>query len=270
VARLLQGYRNVPPANLDAVVHTLEAVSQLLADIPELAELDINPLLVNHQRAIALDARLRVSAARPAGAANFAIQPYPAALSETLTWGEQTLTLRPIRPEDEAAHREFVDSLSPEDLRMRFFHSRRRLERSELARLVQIDYTREMAFVATTPGPDGRTQTLGVARAITDPDNQQAEFGIIIRPGLKGHGLGQLLMARLIAHLRAAGTQQLVATVLADNDRMRGLAQRLGFSVSPNPDDPATLRLMLALKPDGAAERPARSKDARRRSAGRP
>ena len=269
VSRLLQGYRDVPPTNVDAVVHTLQAVSQLLADIPELAELDINPLLVNHESAIALDARVRVSAARPAGAANFAIQPYPAALSETVRWGGQTLTVRPIRPEDEAAHREFVDSLSPEDMRMRYFHSRRRLERSELAQLVQIDYTREMAFIATAPGPDGQPQTLGVARAITDPDNQQAEFGIIVRPGLKGHGLGQLLMERLIAHLRAAGTQQLVATVLADNQRMRTLAQRLGLSTSPNPEDPATLRLTLALQPDMAGK-PARGRGARRPPTGTP
>lgn len=269
VSRLLQGYRDVPPTNVDAVVHTLQAVSQLLADIPELAELDINPLLVNHDNAIALDARVRVSAARPAGAASFAIQPYPAALSETVRWGGQTLTVRPIRPEDEAAHREFVDSLSPEDMRMRYFHSRRRLERSELAQLVQIDYTREMAFIATAPGPDGQPQTLGVARAITDPDNQQAEFGIIVRPGLKGHGLGQLLMERLIAHLRAAGTQQLVATVLADNQRMRTLAQRLGLSTSPNPEDPATLRLTLALQPDMAGK-PARGRGARRPPTGTP
>ena len=269
VSRLLQGYRDVPPTNVDAVVHTLQAVSQLLADIPELAELDINPLLVNHDNAIALDARVRVSAARPAGAASFAIQPYPAALSETVRWGGQTLTVRPIRPEDEAAHREFVDSLSPEDMRMRYFHSRRRLERSELAQLVQIDYTREMAFIATAPGPDGQPQTLGVARAITDPDNQQAEFGIIVRPGLKGHGLGQLLMERLIAHLRAAGTQQLVATVLADNQRMRALAQRLGLSTSPNPEDPATLRLTLALQPDMAGK-PARGRGARRPPTGTP
>jgi acetyltransferase len=149
VARLLNGFRDVPPANLDAVVHTLQAVSQLLADVPELAELDINPLLVNHDGAMALDARVRLSPAKPAGAARFAIQPYPAELSETLDWAGQRITVRPVRPEDEAAHREFVDSLAPDDLRMRYFHSRRQMERGELARLVQIDYTREMAFIAT-------------------------------------------------------------------------------------------------------------------------
>ncbi|MBP7453404.1 MAG: bifunctional acetate--CoA ligase family protein/GNAT family N-acetyltransferase [Ottowia sp.] len=268
VARLLNGFRDVPPANLDAVVHTLQAVSQLLADVPELAELDINPLLVNHDGAMALDARVRLSPAKPAGAARFAIQPYPAELSETLDWAGQRITVRPVRPEDEAAHREFVDSLAPDDLRMRYFHSRRQMERGELARLVQIDYTREMAFIATAPVPGAAPQTLGVARAVIDPDRQQAEFGIIVRPDLKGHGLGQLLMERLIAHLRATGTQQLVATVLADNERMRTLGRRLGMVQSPNPDDPATVCLTLALQPSAAAQRPARRGAAGRRAKG--
>ena len=213
--------------------------------------------MVNHERAVALDARVRVSAARPAGAAHFAIQPYPSEWVETLDWHGQRLTVRPIRPEDEAAHREFIDGLAPDDLRMRFFHSRRRLERSELARLVQIDYTREMAFVATAPAPGGHEQTLGVARAITDPDNQVAEFGIIVRPGLKGKGQGRLLMDRLIATLRAAGTQQMTATVLAENERMRTLGRALGFTETPDPADPAVVRLSLALQPAGTAETPA-------------
>ena len=250
VARLLRGYRDVPPAKVSAVVQTLQAVSQLLADIPEVAELDINPLLVNHEGAVALDARVRVSATCPAGAAHFAIQPYPSDLVETLDWWGRRITVRPIRPEDEAAHRDFMDGLAPDDLRMRFFHSRRRLERDELARLVQIDYTREMAFIATAPAPDGHAQTLGVARAITDPDNQTAEFGVILRPGLKGKGLGQLLMTRLIAALRAAGTQRLTATVLAANPSMRALGQALGFTESPDPTDPAVVHLRLALQPN--------------------
>lgn len=248
VARLLQGYRDVPPADLDAVVATLQAVSQLLADVPEVAELDINPLIVNHEGAIALDARVRVSPRLPAGAANFAIQPYPAELIETLDWQGQRLTLRPIRPEDEARHRAFLDRLDPEDMRMRFFYSRRILERSELARLVQVDYTREMAFIATVPGPDGDETTLGVARAITDPDNFGAEFGIILLPEMKGTGLGRVLMDKLIRYQRAAGTRQLLATVLVENQRMRQLAQSLGFSERPTPGDASTHALALDLQ----------------------
>ena len=253
VARLLKGYRDVPPANEDAVVRTLEAVSQLLADIPELAELDINPLLVNHEGAIALDARVRVSAACPAGARHFAIQPYPSGLSETLEWDGRRITIRPVRPEDEPAHRAFIDSLAPDDMRMRFFHSRPRLERTELARLVQIDYTREMAFIATADDASGTPQTLGVARAIADPDNVQAEFGIILRADLKGRGLGRLLLQRLITYQRAAGTQRLVATILAENEGMRALGRRLGFTEQPTPGDACTVQLSLALQSGNAA-----------------
>ena len=215
------------------------AVSQLLADVPELAELDINPLIVNHEGVMALDARIRLSASRPGGAANFAIRPYPSELAETLPWQGRTLELRPIRPEDEAGHVEFLTHLDPEDIRMRVFYSRRTMERSELARLTQIDYTREMAFIAVAPGPDGAPQTLGVARALADPDNIAAEFGIIIRSELKGGGLGRMLMDKLIAYLRANGTRRLVATVLRENQRMLELARSLGFrdaAVQPEHD----------------------------------
>ncbi|MDO5087360.1 MAG: bifunctional acetate--CoA ligase family protein/GNAT family N-acetyltransferase [Comamonadaceae bacterium] len=256
VARLLAGYRDVPPADMGAIVGVLQAVSQLLADVPEVAELDINPLIVNAEGAIALDARVRVSRAQPAGAANFAIRPYPAQLIEAVPWaGGGAVTLRPIRPEDEAQHRAFIDSLAPEDMRMRMFHSRRVLERSELARLVQIDYAREMAFIATALDENGVERTLGVARALADPDNASAEFGIITRPEIKGAGLGSLLMEKLIAYQRAAGTQRLVALVLAENERMRRLGRKFGFAELPTPGDASTVELSLALQPAAAPPR---------------
>ena len=234
VARLLAGWRDTPPADEVALQGVLVAVSQLLAQVPEIAELDINPLIVNFEGAVALDARIRVSASAPAGAANFAIRPYPAELEETVLWEGRTVTLRPIRPEDEALHLAFLQQLDPDDVRLRVFYSKRTMARSELARLVQIDYAREMAFVALTDGPDGQTETLGVARAMTDPDNVEAEFGVIVRSDLKGSGLGLLLMNKLIAYLRSQGTQRLVASVLDYNERMLKLAATLGFK-----DDPA-------------------------------
>ncbi|HPR44394.1 MAG TPA: bifunctional acetate--CoA ligase family protein/GNAT family N-acetyltransferase [Ottowia sp.] len=245
VSRLLAGYRDVKPADMGAIVGTLQAVSQLLADVPEIAELDINPLIANFEGAIALDARVRVSARRPAGAANFAIAPYPAQLIEAVPWNGGAVTLRPIRPEDEALHRAFLESLDPEDIRMRVFYSRRAMERSELARLVQIDYTREMAFVATAPDDEGCERTLGVVRAVTDPDNIGAEFGIIVRPELKGTGLGPLLMDKLLAYLRAAGTRKLSAQVLVENTRMRAVGRSLGFTETSEGD--GLLRLTLDL-----------------------
>jgi acetyltransferase len=223
-------------------------VSQLLAEVPEIAELDINPLIVNFEGAMALDARIRLSAATPAGANNFAIRPYPVQLEETVQWQGRALLLRPIRPEDEASHMDFLQHLDPEDIRMRVFYTRRSIERSELARLVQIDYAREMAFVAQAPGPDGQMQTLGVARAMVDPDNVDAEFGVIVRSELKGSGLGHLLMQKLIAYLRSQGTQRLVATVLDYNERMLKLARELGFEEDAgNEDGEGTKGIFLSL-----------------------
>jgi len=248
VARLLAGYRDTPAVARDALHATLVAVAQMLADLPQLVELDINPLLADAHGVVALDARVRVSAAAPGGAARFAVRPYPAELVETTVWSDLPLTLRPIRPEDEAQHREFLEGLSPEDVRLRIFHSRRTLERSELARLTQIDYAREMAFVATTTaGADGRERTLGVVRAVSDPDNLDAEFGIVVRSDLKGGGLGQRLMHKIIAYQRAQGTRRLVATVLAENSRMLDLARALGFTVGPRRPDDDTREIALLL-----------------------
>ena len=239
VSKLLAGYRDHPAAKLDAVYDVLIAVSQMLADLPELAELDINPLWADQDGVIALDARLRVNRSQNAGASKFAITPYPADLAETIFWLNERIVLRPIRPEDEAQHRAFVDQLEPQDLRLRFFNSRRELPRSEMARLAQIDYAREMAFIAVRTLPDGALQTLGVVRALIDPDNINAEFAIIVRSDLKSDGLGNLLMRKMIRFLSSRGTQKMVGDVLPENTAMRALAIRLGFAVDaagPNGD----------------------------------
>ncbi|WP_088278695.1 bifunctional acetate--CoA ligase family protein/GNAT family N-acetyltransferase [Ideonella sp. A 288] len=247
VSRLLAAYRDTPAADAAALTRVLLAVSQLLADLPELAELDINPLLVDERGAVALDARIRLSAARPSGAAHFAIQPYPAHEVEPLSWQGRALTLRPIRPEDEAQHLEFLAHLAPEDIRMRVFYSRRSIERTELARLTQVDYAREVAFVAVEQGADGQEKTLGVARAVIDPDNIEAEFGIIVRSELKGAGLGERLMDKLIRTLRGRGTRRLTATVLVENARMLDLARELGFVRQASRPGEGTVELSLAL-----------------------
>ena len=252
VARLLQGWRDVPAADVDAVVQVLIAVSELMAAEPRITEIDINPLLADARGVIALDARVRVSAAAPGGAGHFAILPYPAELVEQQPWQGRTLTLRPIRPEDEAQHRAFLEKLDPQDIRMRIFYSRRTIERSELARLTQIDYEREMAFVATAPLDDAggaREETLGVARAVCDPDNVTAEFGVIVRSDLKGGGLGVRLMKKLIEHLRQRGTQRLVGTVLQENAAMLQLARDLGFAFAPRVVGENVQEVTLVLQP---------------------
>ena len=256
VAKLLGGFRDTPAADLDALYAVLVAVSQLLADVPEIAELDINPLILGPEGAMALDARIRVSAKAPGGAEHFAIRPYPSGLCETVEWHGRTLTLRAIRPEDEAQHLAFLARLTPEDVRMRIFHSRRSIEHSELARMTQIDYERETAIVAVAPGPDGNEETLGVARALTDPDNIDAEFGIIVRSDVKGTGLGHLLMSKLVRTLRDQGTHRLVGTVLKANARMLALAQELGFvsSLPAHPDGTTAVHLVLQTEEVGAGD----------------
>ena len=256
VSKLMAGYRDHPPVDLDAVCDVLIALSQMLADLPELAELDINPLLADADGVIALDARLRVnpndarlrvSRTVSAGAARFAITPYPAELAETVTWQGGVIELRPIRPEDEPQHRAFIEQLAPEDIRLRFFSVRRELPRSELARLTQIDYAREMAFIAVRAQPDGPAQTLGVVRAVIDPDNVDAEFAIIVRSDMKGRGLGHMLMHKMIDFLTGRGTQRMVGDILHENRGMRELARSNGFVVDAAGSDADALRVVLTL-----------------------
>ena len=250
VAKLLAGYRDRPAARLDAVAGVLTALSCMLADLPELAELDINPLLADEHGVIALDARLRIAASNPAGTANFAILPYPAELAETATWRGEPLTLRPIRPEDEGQHRAFLEQLTPEDIRMRVFYTRRELPRSELARLTQIDYAREMAFIAERAAADGRPETIGTVRAVSDPDNIEAEFAIIIRSDLKRCGLGRLLLDKIVRYARGRGLARLSGVVLRENTGMLELAKHCGFAVDAGkPEENDVVHLVLPLTP---------------------
>lgn len=255
IARLLGGFRDTPATDQDALHGVLVAVSRLLADLGEVAELDINPLVLSPEGAVALDARLRVQAPGPGGAASFAIRPYPEHWIESVQWQGRALTLRPIRPEDEAQHLAFLERLDPQDIRLRIFYSRRSIERSELARLTQIDYEREFAFIAEAAAPDGHPETLGAVRAVTDPDNVEAEFGIIVRSDLKGSGLGALLMDKLLRALREHGTRRVVATVLVENESMLGLARRFGFVEGGANAEEGVRSIALDLAPANEAPR---------------
>lgn len=245
VARLLAGYRNCPPADMEAIYQTLIRISQLAIDVPEIAELDINPLLANEGGVIALDARIRVRAAD--GIAPLAIRPYPQELEETIVWKDDTVILRPIRPEDAEQHMRFFHALDPEDVRYRIFMRVRDLQPAQLARLTQIDYDREMAFIAVTKPAQGASETLGVVRAISDPDNTSAEFAIIVRSDLKGQGLGRILMKKLIAYCRSRGTHEIIGEALVHNKRVLDLVAEFGFEVSPMAGDDGTMRLRLDL-----------------------
>jgi acetyltransferase len=251
VAKLLAGWRDHPPVNLDAIYLALVQVAQIAVDLPEVVELDVNPLLADARGVLALDARIRVAAVDPARPDRLAIRPYPQELEETLTLesGEVVL-VRPIRPEDEPAHRAFHARLQPEDVRFRFFNLVREVPRSQMARFTQIDYDREMAFIAipaATAGPSGASETLGVVRAITDPDNERAEFAIIVRSDQKAKGLGYILLEKMVRYCRARGTREIVGQVLPDNRPMLELARHLGFTTRFAPEDGA-VEVRLALR----------------------
>jgi acetyltransferase len=250
VARLLAGYRDRPRADLAAIYRTLDLISQLVIDLPQIVELDINPLLADERGVIALDARVRVERAQSSGYERLAIRPYPRELEERIEWNASHVLLRPICPEDTAQHLRFLENLDPEDIRMRIFHSKRYFAPSELARLTQIDYEREMAFVAAASDESGEVQTLGVVRTVTDPENASAEFGLIVRSDLKGKGLGRILLAKMIRYCRARGTRMLVGEVLKNNHRMLGLARELGFTRSAR-SDADTEHITLPLCADG-------------------
>jgi acetyltransferase len=229
IARLLAGFRDRPGTDRAAIERVLVQVSQLMADFPEVCELDINPLLADDQGVLVLDARIRVATATSSGTDRFAIHPYPQFLAEDVVLGDgHRILLRPIRPEDEPAHHEFISHLSASDLRFRFFGVTREMPHSQLARFTQIDYDREMAFVAIDL-IDGKPRTIGVVRAIADPDNRQAEFAVVIRSDLKRRGLGAILMRKIIGYCRSRGTEEIVGQILVENTGMRKLARQLGF-----------------------------------------
>jgi acetyltransferase len=191
---------------------------------------------------------MRIAVADSAGSTldRLAIRPYPRELEQTIEWDGQPLLLRPIRPEDGPAHVRFFDALTADDVRYRMFVRVRHLQPSQLARFTQIDYDREMAFIATRPGPGGIDETLGVARVVADPDNIEAEFAVTVRSDLKGHGLGRILMEKLIDYCRQRGTRAIVGEALPQNTRIIKLVQKLGFDVTGNPaDDTMLLRLPL-------------------------
>ena len=230
IHRLLLGYRDCPAVDLAALERALVALSQLAADIPELVELDVNPLLADSEGVIALDARVRLERSSSQGSERFAIRPYPMELEEAAEIDGRALRLRPIRPEDFAQHRRFLSRCSPEDLHARFLSTFRELPDAEIARLTQIDYDREMAFIAEEPQAAGGAETLGVARVSTDPDNVEAEFAILVRSDLKRHGLGRVLLAKLIRYCRDRGTVRMRSSVLSGNASMLGLGAGFGFT----------------------------------------
>jgi len=243
----LDGSDGRPPADIEAICLTLVQASQIMIDIERVVSVEISPLVADSSGASVIGARISLDPARELQRPKLAIRPYPRELEEcAVLKSGRHVDLRPIRPEDEPAHFRFFEKLSPEDLRFRFFGVVRELSHEEMAKLTQIDYEREMAFIATAPDEEGIPETLGVVRTSTQPDNSTAEFAIIVRSDMKGMGLGRILMEKMVRYCRDRGTKLLTGQALMENGGMQGLAEKLGFSVARNYDEEvAEMRLPL-------------------------
>ncbi|MFP4314937.1 MAG: bifunctional acetate--CoA ligase family protein/GNAT family N-acetyltransferase [Desulfovibrionales bacterium] len=249
ISRLLQGAGNHNDADVEDLCLTLIQVNQLIIDIPQITGVEINPLFVDDKGVLALGARIWVAGTNKSGPDRLAIRPYPRELEECVTLKDgRRILLRPIRPEDAPAHFEFVKSLSHEDLRLRFFGSVREFEPMDMANFTQIDYDREMAFIATVTGENNRPETLGVVRASTKPDNSSAEFAIIIRSEYKGQGLGAMLFEKIIRYCKSRGTRYLEGETLPENKAMTALARKYGFSIKVDYDN-EIVKMRLPLNP---------------------
>jgi acetyltransferase len=249
VAKLLGAFRRMPPVDREALEGVLLRVSELVCELPALLELDINPLIADESGAIAVDARvvLRPGPAPRDRYGHMAIHPYPARFVST--WQPASgppITLRPIRPEDAEMEQEFVKNLSAETRYFRFMDTLRELTPQMLVRFTQIDYDREMAFVATVPG-EGRETEIGVARYVANPDGESCEYALVIADGWQRKGLGRRMMEQLIAVARARGLRTMVGHVLAENRGMLHLCQGLGFVIGDSPEGPMVKRAVLAL-----------------------
>ncbi len=248
IHRLLKGYRDRPPADLAGITATLVKVSQLVIDFAEIKELDINPLLADADGVIALDARIRVGKAEGHAHSRLAIKPYPKELEQIVTVADgRRFMIRPIRAEDEPSLVAAFSKLSAEDIRLRFHAPLKSLDHVLAGRFTQINYDREMALVLTGLGPNGGGEIFGVARLAADPDNVAAEYAVIVRSDVTGHGLGRILMTKLIAHARDRGLKRLFGLVLAENNRMLDLGRDLGMEIAPEDGEPGLMMTRLEL-----------------------
>jgi acetyltransferase len=250
VSRLLKAYRDVPAADEGAVALVLVKLAQLIADVPEIREIDLNPLLSDHFGAIAVDARIAVAPVEEAGRRSpghprFAIRPYPKEWerSRHLSNGAAVF-VRPVRPEDERLYGSFFARVTAEDLRLRFFSQIKEFSHAFIARMTQLDYARAMAFVAIE---EASGDLLGVARLHANADYERGEYAVLVRSDVKGIGLGWLLMQTVLEYARSEGLLRVEGQVLKENTTMLKMCRELGFTVVGDPHDSGSYLVRLEL-----------------------
>ena len=242
-------FRNMPPVNMEALESVLLRVSSMVCELPWIREMDINPLIVDENGAVAVDARIMIENT-PITAGRYdhmAIHPYPSHLKTGFQAKDGSqVTIRPIKPEDVRMEQEFVKALSPESRYMRFMNTIREVSPAQMIRLTQIDYDREMAFVATIDA-DGEEKEIGVVRYATNPDGESCEFAIVVADDWQGKGLARRLMGTLIDTASSAGLKYMHGDFLAENTRMLAFVASLGFVLSAHPEDHGLKRGILVL-----------------------
>ncbi|RJT39173.1 bifunctional acetate--CoA ligase family protein/GNAT family N-acetyltransferase [Rahnella woolbedingensis] len=227
----IRGRNALHPLDIPALSQLLVNVSNLIIDCPEIERLDIHPLLVSGNELSLLDVSMQLSAQQPGAPSRLAIRPYPRELEERVILKDGSLALfRPILPEDEPLLKAFILKVTKEDLYYRYFSEINEFTHEDLANMTQIDYDREMAFVAIH-NMNEKSEIIGVTRAVSDPDNTDAEFSVLVRSDLKGLGLGRRLLDKMINYAAEHGLQRLTGITMPNNRGMITLARKLGFDV---------------------------------------
>ena len=238
------------PVDLDEIALTLIKVSQMVVDLAEVVEMDINPLWINNNGLVALDANVSIEPVDPTTVSQrLAILPYPKELEKLFVLPDgRRFLMRPILPEDEPQIIDLVRRMPAEDVRMRFFQPIRELSHDMAARLTQLDYNREMAIAMTSPdGVPGKTTIWGVVRCNADPNMEKAEYSILVDRAMTGIGLGPMLMRYIIEYARKLGIKELYGEVLRENEAMLRLNRALNFKIQATFDDPGVLHVSLPL-----------------------
>jgi len=249
VSRLLRAYRDMPAVEQDSVAMVLVKLAQMAADIPEIRELDINPLLADETGVLAVDARVAVGRVERklagSGPANFAVRPYPSQWQRHLEMKDGwRVFVRPIRPEDEPLIHEFLRHVTSQDLRLRFFAPMKEFTHPFIARLTQLDYARAMAFVAFD---EATNEIVGVVHIHSDSIYETGEYAILLRSDLKGRGLGWALMQLIIEYAKSEGLKAISGDVLQENTVMLEMCRSLGFEVKTDPVEHGVCNVRLTL-----------------------
>lgn len=248
VYRVLQRVRGMPAAPLEQLESILVRFSQLVLDFPEIAEIDVNPLLATAERIVALDARVLLAAPdAPESPPRATILPYPNQYAAPFRLRNGTEVLvRPVRPEDESLMVEMHHAFSENTIRTGFHAMVRSLSRENLMRLCYPDYDREMALAAVEFGGESPCRFAAVSRYRLHPETGVAECGLVVADGWRRQGLGTHLLERLIAIARERGVARLSGQVLRENTTMLRLTKKLGFDARPT-RDPAVVEVILDL-----------------------